>query len=355
VTGQQAPDQPMRVVERVLNGPSANRGSGWRDHVVVVPGGHRPGKPDPAERDRARARLPVAGPRRIVVLGCTVGAGQTMTTLMTGEILTTLRGEPVAVLDLNPGSGSLTERARAVPAIGSGPAATTSRLEVITGDLSGRPARSGAELCAESAARTALFEHNPGATPESAGDVGRMLELVSVRYQLTLADPAAAAVPRVLAVADQLVLVVPASPDASNALAMTLEWLEAHGRGGLAAGAITILNGVSRATMRHVEQAEAVASGRCRAIVRVPWDDRLKIQGARQSHLSGPGPEQQAAGTGPVTTGPVTTGPVTTGPVTTGPVTTGPVSPATVHAYTALAGVLIAGLAETPEPRTAQA
>ncbi len=161
-----------------------------------------------------------------------------------------------------------------------------------------------------------------------------MLELISVRYQLTLADPAAAAVPRVLAVADQLVLVVPASPDAAGALAMTLEWLEAHGRGGLAASAITILNGVSRATMRHIEQAEAVASGRCRAIIRVPWDDRLKVRGARQAHLSGPEPEQQAASTGDVTTGPV--------------------SPATVHAYTALAGVLIAGLAEAPEPRTAQ-
>ena len=103
-----------------------------------------------------------------------------------------------------------------------------------------------------------------------------MFELVSARYPLTLADPAPAAVPRVLGAADQLVLVAPASADAASAIAMTYEWLEAHGRAGLAAEAITVLNGVSRHTMHHVEQAESVARGRCRAIVRVPWDDLLR-------------------------------------------------------------------------------
>ena len=57
------------------------------------------------QRDRARARLPVPGGRRVVVLGCTVGAGQTVTTLLTGEVLASLRDDQVAVLDLNPGRG----------------------------------------------------------------------------------------------------------------------------------------------------------------------------------------------------------------------------------------------------------
>ena len=78
-------------------------GDGWHDRVVVVPGGHRPGKPDQVQRDQARARLPLAGPARIVVLGCTAGAGQTVTTLLTGQLLASLRGEAVAVLDLSPG------------------------------------------------------------------------------------------------------------------------------------------------------------------------------------------------------------------------------------------------------------
>ena len=57
-----------------------------------------------------RARPPLAGPRRIVVLGCTRGAGQTLTALMTGHILATVRGIPVAALDLNPGPTSLAAR-----------------------------------------------------------------------------------------------------------------------------------------------------------------------------------------------------------------------------------------------------
>jgi hypothetical protein len=318
VTSESPPGRPLRVVERALNGPSALRGDGWRDHVVVVPGGHRPGRPDQRQRDRARAQLPVARSCRIVVLGCTVGAGQTVTTLMTGEVLANLRTDQVAVLDLNPGRGSLAERARTAPAVtqdsaagrGSGPARGSrpmvpSRLEVITrgaADAPGEPAQD---------------------------DVRRMFELVSARYPLTLADPAPSAVPRVLGVADQLVLVAPASADAASAIAMTYEWLEAHGRAGLAAEAITVLNGVSRHTMHHVEQAESVARGRCRAIVRVPWDDLLRNPAPERGRPPAPVPQPHQAG----------------GPA---------LSPAAVHAYTALAGVLVAGLADAPELRRAR-
>ena len=81
--------------------------------------------------------------------------------------------------------------------------------------------------------------------------------------------------PRVLHVAEQLVLVAPASADAAHSLAMTLEWLEAHNHGGLARTAVIVLNGVSAHTAEFVDGASAVATWRCRAIVRVPWDDQL--------------------------------------------------------------------------------
>ena len=100
--------------------------------MVVVPGGHRPGQPDQMQRDRTRARLPLPGGHRVVVLGCTVGAGQTVTALMTGELLASLRDDQVAVLDLNPGPGSLAERARAVPALTESRPSAPSRLEVVT-------------------------------------------------------------------------------------------------------------------------------------------------------------------------------------------------------------------------------
>jgi hypothetical protein len=124
---------------------------------------------------------------------------------------------------------------------------------------------------------------------------------VVARYQITIADPAAPHVPRAVQAADQLVLVAPASGDAARALAMTLEWLEAHGNADLARGAVTVLNGVSTATAAYVDKAAGVAAGRCRAIIRVPSDGSL-------AHGSA-------------------------------------VGIATVQAFTALGGVLIAGLA----------
>ena len=317
VTGDRPDGRPLRVVERALRGPADNRGDGWHDRVVVVPGGHRPGRPDFQQRDRARAQLPVAGCRRIVVLGCTVGAGQTMTALMTGEVLASVRDEPVAVLDLNPGPGSLAERADSMPALAPGPAGSgqdhlhhppgPSRLAVISSE----PAAAA------------------GPPDDAAEDVARIFELLSARYTLTLADPGASAVPRVLAIADQLVLVAPASQDAARAIAMTLEWLEAHGHAELAGNSATVINGVSRPTISHVEQAEAVARGRCRAIVRVPWDDQLKKPEVKR--IVGGDPVAPLARPGGRLLG-----------------------PAAVQAYTALGGVLVAGLATAPELRRAQ-
>ena len=139
-------------------------------------------------------------------------------------------------------------------------------------------------------------------------DLQRLSGLLAERYPLTVIDPAPSGLTRLLALADQLVLVTPASPEAATALAHTQQWLSAHGHDRLAARAVTVINGVSRRSMEDVLAAESVARGRCRAIVRVPWDDQLSPGGNRAAQ-----------------------------------------SPAALHpqtrlAYTALAGVLVAGL-----------
>jgi MinD-like ATPase involved in chromosome partitioning or flagellar assembly len=330
VTGDRHAERPLRVVERALRSQPGQRHDGWRERVVIVPGGHRPGKPDPLQRDRARARLPISGPRRVVVLGCTRGAGQTMTTLLAGDMLATLRAEAVAVLDLNPGRGSLSERAAVIPGLSRDPAGL---------------APPGTDL-----ADPGLAPQGPGlqvisgAAAAGGGEAaGRLLDLVAARYPITLADPAAGCVPRTMAVADQLLLVAPASAEAANALAMTFEWLEAHGYRRLADGAITVLNGVSGPTAAHVEHAASVATGRCRAIVKVPWDSQLKDLAAGRIP-----PAAAGATAGPAQGGPVPDLPAALA----GPAST--LSPALVHAYTALAGVLISSLAEPGELRSAR-
>jgi hypothetical protein len=76
-----------------------------------------------------------------------------------------------------------------------------------------------------------------------------------------------------------------------------------------------VMNGVSRRSTAHVEQAERGCIGRCRAIVRVPWDDQLGVRAAKGGQPAG-----------------------------------GTVSAATAGAYTALAGVLVVALADQAGP-----
>ena len=133
---------------------------------------------------------------------------------------------------------------------------------------------------------------------------------------------------KVLAEAGQLVLVAPASPDAAQAVSMTSEYLAGHGHAALARHSIAVLNGVSQRSVRHAEQAEHVLRGRCRAIVRVPWDDHLAEpeaeRGIRDSLESPEGPPRLAR-----------------------------LRPAVLQAYTALAGVLVSSLADDPVRRRA--
>jgi MinD-like ATPase involved in chromosome partitioning or flagellar assembly len=228
---------------------------------------------------------------------------------MTGQLLAALRGVPVAAIDLNPGHRSLVRQAQATAALtvaallddaeppGPANAVAGARFDVITADA-------------------------VPACPAVPGDrdYARLAERAGRHYPLTMLDPGASEVTRVLGIADQLVLVAPASADAPRSLAMTQEWLNSNGRAELAARAVTVVNGVSKASMSDVEQAEAVARGRCRAIVRIPWDDLLA---AGDAESEGPA----------------------------APAGVSVLRPQARHAYTALAGVLVAGLAAAPVPR----
>jgi MinD-like ATPase involved in chromosome partitioning or flagellar assembly len=304
------------AVERALGAPGQQRaGTSWREHVRVVPGGHGPGRPDMERRDRARVLLPIRGPRLIVVLGCTVGAGQTVTALMLADVLASLRTEPVAALDLNPGQTSLAELADTTPA------ATTHGL------LAGQQALGSQNNGPRNPGQLDLIAHDSvadGRPDLSDAEYARLIRILGSRYPLTLTDPGATAVARVLAAADQLVLVAPASADAAQAVTMTMEWLDGHGYGDLVTNAIAVINGVSKRSMSHVEQAELVVRGRCQATVRVPWDD----------HLGAPRDEQIAAAPGGAGAG--------------GASRFGQLRPPVQHAYTALAGVLVSALAVEP-------
>ncbi|TDD16382.1 MinD/ParA family ATP-binding protein [Nonomuraea diastatica] len=266
----------VRRVESVVGRDSG----GWRRIAQVVVGGGGV-RTDGSEIDEARARGVFSGSRRVVVLGCTGGAGQSTTALMLGHTFARYRDDRVVAVDANTGGSTLTSRIEletpeTLTSLLSGldrvsgylamrgyTTRTASGLEVISADTD-----AGAEQ--RLADRSLFSDHR----------LGESMRLLDRHYKLAVIDPAAALAARVLPYADQLVLVVPASEEASEAVAMTYEWLDGHGCAELRRRAVMVVNGVSRRSMADVEQAEAVARGRCRAIVRVPWEDDLAPGGA---------------------------------------------------------------------------
>jgi MinD-like ATPase involved in chromosome partitioning or flagellar assembly len=249
-------------------------GGGLRRLIHAVGGGH--GEAD-AEYQQ-RLQQPFQGTRHIVVLGCTGGAGQTVTALMLGHTFAQHNGEPVVAIDVNPGPGALARRTR------------SETNETLTGLITRADQVNSLTAMRRytSQAKSGLEVVAAGKNPLQAlddRDYALAIRTIDRFYSVTLLDAAAAVVARVLPYADQIVLVAPASADAPRAVAMTFEWLDGHGYDELRSRAVTVINGVSRRSMDDVEQAESVARGRCRALVRIPWDDHLSMDRAPRNEL----------------------------------------------------------------------
>ncbi len=306
VTGSPRGEAETRVrrVESVVGRDSSG---GWRRlaQVVIGPGGG--GRTDGSEIDEARARAVFSGSRRVVVLGCTGGAGQTTTALMLGHTLARYREDRVLAVDASTGSHALSGRIQ-----GESPetlSSLLSGLDNVQGYLGMRAytsrCASGLEVLAgdsDAGAEQRLSDR----TLFSDRRLGQAMDMLDRHYKTIVVDPAAALAARVLPYADQLVLVVPASEDGPDAVAMTYEWLDGHGCADLRHRAVMVVNGVSRRSMADVEQAEAVARGRCRAIVRVPWEDALapgRADRVEPSHLRAPGRRAYLALAGVVVAG----------------------------------------------------
>jgi MinD-like ATPase involved in chromosome partitioning or flagellar assembly len=225
-----------------------------------------------------RVRTAFDGARRVVVLGCTGGAGQTVTGLMLGHTFAQHRGDRIVAVDVNPGPGAMARRTR------------TETRETLTSLITHAEQVSGYQMMRRytSVSKSGLEVVAAGKNPVQAlddRDYALAMRTLDRFYAVTLLDAAAAVVARVLPYADQIVLVAPASSDAPRAVAMTFEWLDGHGYEELRTKAVTVINGVSRRSMEDVEQAESVARGRCRALVRIPWDDHLSLDRAPRNEL----------------------------------------------------------------------
>lgn len=260
--------------EGVTGEPDGGSWPSWRRLGLVMRGGAHASGPveHPAGDLSARIAAPLASTRRLVVLGCAGGAGQTTTALMLGHSLARHRRDRCLAVDANVGPRSLAQRCRMET-----PETLTSllsRVDSIRGYLALRAytsqTGSGLEVIAsdEDAALLTSFRER---------DFAAAATLLGQYYTVSLFDPAEPIALRILPLADQLVLVAPAGDNAIPAVEGTLEWLRRHGYGGLASDAVLVINGVTKAGVAAAAREGASAAGRCRRAVQVPSDDRLHL------------------------------------------------------------------------------
>ncbi|QVQ51514.1 hypothetical protein J4H86_22385 [Spiractinospora alimapuensis] len=301
------PSEPAQDRQAAETGGRKTPTSGWRRFAQAITGARNEPTLDLPQEYAERLRAPIARPQSVVVLGCTGGAGQSMTALLLGHTLASYRDDRVVAVDANPSQGGMSRR------VHNGTGETLTSLLATGGDLTGYQSMRGFTTVTATGLEVVGTKDDPYVQTLDDEDYSGLVELLGRFYTISLVDPAATGVARALPVADALVLVAPASTDAARSVAMTFEWLDGHGYGGLRSRAVLVLNGVSKRTVDDVAAAERMARGQCRAVVRTPWDEH--VSDGR------------------------------------GEVAVNSLRPITRKAYGALGGVVVAGLAASEEAR----
>jgi MinD-like ATPase involved in chromosome partitioning or flagellar assembly len=252
---------------------------GWQAVVYQLSGGRLrlpPGSAELAHRDlETRVTAPIEGCRRIAMIALKGGVGKTTTTACLGAIFAEYRGDRVVAVDANPDPGTLGYRIRR-------DTMRTARDLLDNVDKLQRYADVRA-YASQTDLRLEVIssEADPGRSEAFGEDDYRELSDVLERfYSLILTDCGPgllhSAMRAILPAADQLVVVAAPSLDGARSASLTLDWLERHGHGRLAASAVVVINAIRERGLVDVDKLEEHFARRCRAVVRVPFDRHLE-------------------------------------------------------------------------------
>ncbi|RAY14925.1 hypothetical protein DPM19_12715 [Actinomadura craniellae] len=282
----QPPARPQNAdslsAETLLRGRQRAPASGWRRALYKATGGVvHPGE-SPAELRRrelvARACTPVAGGHhRVAVMSLKGGVGKTTTTVGLGATLASVRGDRVIAVDANPDRGTLSDK---VPL----ETAATVRDLLNEKDQIQRYADVRAFTSQSSSRLEVLASDRDPAVSEafSADDYCAVADVLEHYYSICLTDCGTgllhSAMSGVLSLANQLVLVSSASVDGARSASATLDWLEAHEHGDLVRNGVVVLSMVRPRSKSSVDldRLQQHFEGRCRAVVRIPYDPHLE-------------------------------------------------------------------------------
>ncbi|PDP88436.1 chromosome partitioning ATPase [Glycomyces fuscus] len=266
------------LVRNRRQGPSG----GWRRAVhAATLGLVNPGESAKVLRRRelvARASTPVAaGHHRVAVLSLKGGVGKTTTTVALGATLASLRGDRVLAVDANPDRGTLSDKVRLETAATIRDLLNERHLVSRYADIRGFTSQAPSRL------EILASDRDPAVSEAfSDADYREVARIVEHFYSICITDCGTgllhSAMRGVLGLADQVVLVSSASVDGARSASATLDWLEAHGHGGLVRSAVVVLSMVRSDSKSSVDlnRLEEHFAGRCRDVVRVPWDGHLE-------------------------------------------------------------------------------
>nr|WP_245627620.1 MinD/ParA family protein [Actinomadura oligospora] len=279
----QQPQAPESLSsENLLGERKIAPSGGWRRAVYKATAGSvHPGESSAELRRKdlvARARTMVAGGHhRVAVMSLKGGVGKTTTTTGLGSMLSSLRGDRVIAVDANPDRGTLSDKVRLETA-------ATVRDLLNNRDRVHRYADVRAFTSQNEARLEILASDRDPAVSEafSAEDYSAVAVVLEQYYSVCITDCGTgllhSAMAGVLALADQLVLVSSPSVDGARSASATLDWLEAHDHGHLVRNGVVVLSMVRNRTRSQVDldKLQAHFESRCRAVVRIPYDDHLE-------------------------------------------------------------------------------
>jgi MinD-like ATPase involved in chromosome partitioning or flagellar assembly len=254
--------------------------SGWRRVVYVLSGKLiNPGE-SPADIRRrelvARINAPLLGCHKIALLSLKGGVGKTTMTATLGATFASLRGDRVVAVDANPDRGTLSQKI---------PLETSATVRHLLRDAQRvRRYTDVRAYTSQGLSRLEVLasEQDPAVSEAfSEDDYRRTVNLLEHFYNMVLTDCGTglmhSAMYGVLGVADQIVVVSSGSIDGARSASATMDWLDAHGHGDLVRNAVAVINCVSRSAGGvDLDRVAAHFAGRCRAVVRIPFDPHLQ-------------------------------------------------------------------------------
>nr|WP_308252088.1 AAA family ATPase [Pseudonocardia sp. KRD291] len=255
--------------------------TGWRRAVYVLSRGYlNPGESPADVREReltVRVNKPLLSAHKIAMLSLKGGVGKTTITATLGATFASQRGDRVVAVDANPDRGTLSQKI---------PLETTATVRHLLRDSQRvRRYTDVRAYTSQGSSRLEVLasEQDPAVSEAfSEGDYRQAVDLLEHFYNLVLTDCGTglmhSAMYGVLGMADQLVIVSSGSIDGARSASATLDWLDAHGNGDLVRNAVVVINTVHRRAGSGVDLDRVAEhfAGRCRAVVRVPFDGHLE-------------------------------------------------------------------------------